>query len=247
VAGRTVRGWRVLVPIICLVAGFGFAASARVARGTDLRSPQLADRPGLTALVNAAERRVADYSATAADLQAGVSAATAAAARENSAVAAAQAESAPLRSPMGLTAVSGPGMLVVLDDAHSVPAGISPAELNQLVIHQSDLQAVVNALWAGGAEAMTIAGQRIIPTSAVRCVGNTLLLNGRVFSPPFRVAAVGAPGTMQTALDKSPGVAVVRQAAGFYGLGYTVSQRERLDLPAYAGAVGLSYAKAGSK
>ena len=103
---------------------------------------------------------------------------------------------------------------------------------------------MVNALWAGGAEAMTIAGQRIIATSAVRCVGNTLLLNGRVFSPPFAVAAIGPFGTMRSAMDRSPGVTLYRQAASYYGLGYVVEQVAALQLPAYAGPISLSNAKA---
>ncbi len=89
---------------------------------------------------------------------------------------------------------------------------------------------------------MTIAGQRVIATSAVRCVGNTLLLNGEVYSPPFRVAAIGPSATMQDRLAASPGVKLFREAAGYYGLGYTVDTRSRIDVPAYSGSIGLSYA-----
>jgi uncharacterized protein YlxW (UPF0749 family) len=89
---------------------------------------------------------------------------------------------------------------------------------------------------------MTIAGQRVIATSAVRCVGNTLLLNGEVYSPPFRVAAIGPYRTMKSALDASRGVRYFVQAASFYGLGYTVESVDRLDLPAYNGPIGLAYA-----
>jgi uncharacterized protein YlxW (UPF0749 family) len=110
------------------------------------------------------------------------------------------------------------------------------------VVHQSDLQAVVNAMWAGGAEAMSIAGQRVIATSAVRCVGNTLLLNGDVFSPPFRVAAIGPSATMLKRLASSPGVKLFRQAAGYYGLGYTEEVLSRVELPAYAAPITLNYA-----
>jgi uncharacterized protein YlxW (UPF0749 family) len=133
---------------------------------------------------------------------------------------------------------------VVLDDASAQPAG-NGVDPNQLVVHQSDLQAVVNALWAGGAEAMTIAGQRVIATSAVRCVGNTLLLNGDVYSPPFRVAAIGPSRTMLDRLDVSPGVKLFREAAGYYGLGYTIESKSNVDLPAFSGPIGLSYATAG--
>jgi uncharacterized protein YlxW (UPF0749 family) len=239
-AARHVSSWRLLVPVVCLLAGFGFATSHRDARGTELRSPVTAN---LRDLVRAAEAQVKDADTTLAALQAQVSAATRDAGQVDAAVAAAQAKVTPILAPGGQTAVRGPGIVVVLNDASSVPAGVE-VDPNQLVVHQSDLQAVVNALWAGGAEAMTIAGQRVIATSAVRCVGNTLLLNGDVYSPPFRVAAIGPYEPMQNQLNKSPGVALFKEAAGYYGLGYTVEAQNRLDLPAFHGPIGLYYAKA---
>jgi uncharacterized protein YlxW (UPF0749 family) len=239
----TASGWRWLVPASCLLAGLLFATSAHVSRGTELRSPQNATVAGL---VRTAEETVGRESDQLAALQRQISAATDQAGEDNSAVASAQAKSTPLRGPGGLTAVRGPGITVVLDDAHSVPSDPS-VDLNQLVVHQSDLQSVVNALWAGGAEAMTIAGQRIIATSAVRCVGNTLLLNGRVFSPPFRVQAIGPASTMQDSLDHAPGVTLFKQAASYYGLGYTVEVRDSVTLAAYDGPIEQSYARAGSR
>jgi uncharacterized protein YlxW (UPF0749 family) len=236
------RYWQVLVPVICLVAGIGFATSHSVSRGTDLRPP---DTGNLVDSVRGAENRVHDLDAQVRTLQAQVNAAQKAAGRDNSGVAAVQRKVAPLQAPAGLTAVHGPGMIVILDDASSSAssssAGVDP---NQLVVHQSDLQAVVNALWAGGAEAMSIAGQRVIPTSAVRCVGNTLLLNGNVYSPPFRVAAIGPAESMQQQLDESPGVKLFRDAAGYYGLGYTVETADRVEVPSYRGSITVEYGRA---
>ena len=90
----------------------------------------------------------------------------------------------------GLVAVTGPGVEVSLDDSslEESPSG----NINDLVIHSQDVQAVVNSLWRSGAEAMSINGQRLVSTSAVLCVGNTLLLNGTVHSPPYVVRAIGA-------------------------------------------------------
>ncbi len=85
------------------------------------------------------------------------------------------------------------------------------------------MQAVVNALWAGGAEAMTLMGERVVSTSAVRCVGNTLILHGRVYSPPFVVTAVGDSEGMREALDLEPGVQLFLDYADRYGLGYAVT------------------------
>jgi uncharacterized protein YlxW (UPF0749 family) len=233
----------VLVPVICLLAGIGFATSAHQSRGTAFRAP---GTESLADLVRTAEGHVKTESAELAQLQRQVSAATRRAGTKNGAVARAQARAEPLRAPGGLTKTSGPGITVVLDDASgSVPG--TDVDPNQLLIHQSDLQAVVNALWAGGAEAMTISGQRVIATSAVRCVGNTLLLNGEVFSPPFRIKAIGSYSAMRAALRRSPGVRLFAQAARYYGLGYTVARSGRLVLPAYSGTVGLQYAQAVTK
>jgi uncharacterized protein YlxW (UPF0749 family) len=235
-----VRGWpwRALVPIVFAIAGFLFGTSHRVAQGTDLRTSSSENLLSLT------RNAIADGEQTQqeiTDLQQRLQAQNATVAGTDSAVAAAQARSAPLRGPAGLTQVSGPGLIVTLDDA-SVSTAPDGVDLNQLVVHQSDLQAVVNALWAGGAEAMTIAGQRVIATSAVRCVGNTLLLNGRVYSPPFRVAAIGPAAAMQKQLDASPGVRLFRQAADYYGLRYSVSSSGSLLLPAYDQTITTTHA-----
>lgn len=233
--------WRGLVPVVCLVAGFGFATSARDSRGTDLRPPGTAN---LRDLVTSAEARVRGLDAQFAALEHQVGAATRAAGRSDGVVARLQNRTAPLRGPGGLSALHGPGMVVVLDDADAASASTdlsAGVDANQLVVHQSDLQAVVNALWAGGAEAMSIAGQRVIATSAVRCVGNTLLLNGEVFSPPFRVEAIGPAAQMNSALDQSPGVKLFKQAAGYYGLGYTVESGP-VAVPGYTGSIRLQYA-----
>jgi uncharacterized protein YlxW (UPF0749 family) len=234
-------GWRALVPVVCLVAGVGFAASARDSDGSDLRAP------GITSLadtVRRAEVRVRTSDDRLRELQTEVNRRTAVIGDTDSAVARTQRAAAPLRLPGGLQAVTGPGIRVVLDDADE-QSGDDGLVANQKVVHQSDLQAVVNALWAGGAEAMTIAGQRVIATSAVRCVGNTLLLNGEVYSPPFRVAAIGPARTMRDRLNASDGVRLFKEAASYYGLGYTVETTDALTLPAYTGSVTLSYARPG--
>ncbi|WP_375498067.1 DUF881 domain-containing protein [uncultured Jatrophihabitans sp.] len=240
--GSGTRTWRLLVPVVSLVAGVGFATSARDSHGTELRAPGIVS---LGDTVRSAERTVRGLNAQVSSLQVQVQSAAALAGSTDGRVSAAQRRVAPLAAAGGLTAVHGEGTLVVLDDARigAANAGVDP---NQLVVHQSDLQSVVNALWAGGAEAMSIAGERVIPTSAVRCVGNTLLLNGDVYSPPFRVAAVGPSATMQKQLASSPGVKAFQEAAGYFGLGYTVESKDRVDVPAYTGPLTLSYAHAGS-
>jgi uncharacterized protein YlxW (UPF0749 family) len=146
--------------------------------------------------------------------------------------------------PAGLTAVSGPGLTVVLDDSHQTitDPNVDP---NWLVVHQSDMQAAVNALWAGGAEALSVQDQRLIETSAIRCVGNTLLLNGKVYSPPFSISAIGPQSDMRRALDASKNLAQYRKDAKSYGLRYSVDNHDKINISAYEAPIGLDYAKIG--
>ena len=111
------------------------------------------------------------------------------------------------------------------------------------MVHQQDVQSVVNALWAGGGEAMVIMDIRVISTSAVRCVGNTLLLHDRVYSPPFEIKAIGDPDRLRAALDADPGVRAFRAAANLYGLGYAVQQLSDIVAPAHVGSGTLEHAK----
>ncbi|WP_402463819.1 DUF881 domain-containing protein [Isoptericola aurantiacus] len=143
----------------------------------------------------------------------------------------------------GAWPVSGPGLSVSLDDAPSSSLSIPGFTADDLVVHQQDLQHVINALWAGGAEAMTLQGERVTSTSAFRCSGNILLLHGKVFSPPYVVQVIGDPTRLQIALDASPGVGVYLQYVERVALGYEVAELDAVEMPAYAGGEGLEFAE----
>ncbi len=236
--GRRFSRWRLLVPVIAAGAGLLFSLSFQAARGTDLRS----DR-GLPGLVQETDRLVAEKSAQARLLQSEVDRLTAAQAPYDAEVSALHGQAADLGLLAGTRPVRGPVVTVALDDAQrgsgSLPPGVT---VDDVVVHQQDVQAVVNALWRGGAEAMTIQDQRVIATSAVRCVGNTLILQGRVYSPPFVVSAMGNPRALRAALDIDPQVAVYRQWVAAVGLGYEVTTGEG-EFPGYNEVPSLQYAK----
>ena len=146
-----------------------------------------------------------------------------------------------MRERMGLVAAEGPGLVVTLDDSteEESPSG----NLNDLVIHSQDVQAVANGLWAAGAEALAVNGQRVVPTSAVLCVGNTLLINGTVHSPPFRFTALGA--NLETAFMDDPLVKRFAEDADRFKLGFKVEARDRLSVPAYTGTAKARFAREG--
>jgi len=111
------------------------------------------------------------------------------------------------------------------------------------VVHQQDIEAVLNALWSAGAEGIQMQDQRIIATSAPRCVGNTLLLNGRTYSPPYVITAIGDAAAMQAALAASPLVTLYKQYVVRFGLGYTEQPSGALQLVGHADPVRMKYAK----
>lgn len=239
-AGRRSRSrWVAVIGVVAVFAAAGllFATSAETARGTQLRT----DRTDLAAVIRAENAKHDEATRRLARLREEIDAQEAAEAAVNSEVADLRRKAADVAPGAGLAPVAGHGLIVTLDDAPrggTRPSDVTPDEL---VVHQQDVQAVVNALWAGGAQAMMLMDQRVISTSAVRCVGNTLILQGRVYSPPFTVAAVGDPARMRQAMDESPAIPVYLQYVQRYGLGWNVEEKD-LSMPAFGGSLQLRYA-----
>jgi uncharacterized protein YlxW (UPF0749 family) len=234
-------GWSLGVPMIALAAGVLFTTTATTAGGTSLRDDR---RPQLAQLIEERRAEVDAANTDAAALRAQVEAQSDALAGSDKPIADQVTRAEAARTDAGYTAMHGPGLSVRLNDAPRKADGSRPAGANNddLLVHQQDVQAVVNALWAGGAEAMSIMDVRVISTSAVRCVGNTLLLHGRVYSPPFKVTAIGDPAAMRQALAASPGVRLFREVATVYGLGYQEFVEGDVTLPAYEGSSALRFA-----
>jgi uncharacterized protein YlxW (UPF0749 family) len=152
-----------------------------------------------------------------------------------------------LENSAGTQKVKGKAITVTLNDAPPDATAKLPGypdpQPDYLVIHQQDLQAVVNALWQGGAKGIKVMDQRLISTSAVRCVGNTLILQGRVYSPPYKITAIGDPDKLNKALSASPAIQNYMVYVNVYGLGWKVTEDGTVTLPGYSGTVDLHYAK----
>ena len=236
---RRFRAWAVSVSVLLAVVGLLFATSEQTLQVTGLRSGHAA----LVESVRSRDHVVRQRAAAVQQLQDQVDALTAQAAQGSTRVASLRAAAALLEPVVGAQAVTGPALTVTLDDAKrtalSLPEGYTA---DMIVVHQQDVQSVVNALWAGGAEAMMVQDQRLISTSAVRCVGNTLFLHGRVYSPPYVIRAIGDESAMREALDKSPQVRIYREYVDAFGMVYDVKTKARASFPAYVGSLSLLHA-----
>jgi uncharacterized protein YlxW (UPF0749 family) len=238
---RRPTAWSALVPVVALAAGLMFATSATTARGTDLRSSG-GDLPGL---IREQTRRNAQAAEHLRSLRTEVDQLSARQAPGDLRVTQLTKKADSLMLAAGTEAVVGPTVTVSLDDAKNVPSQLPDGlSVDDYVVHQQDVQAVVNALWHGGAEAMMLMDQRVVSTSAVRCVGNTLILQGRVYSPPYVISAMGDPQALKAALASNPQVSIYRQWVDAVGLGYDVRTNQEKTFPAYAGSINLQHAVA---
>ena len=220
--------WRFGVPVVCLCAGLLLATTHTVSGGDEIRR---SDAPRLVDLVREALES-SDRLATRRDALAGELETHHGGAVDDSAVAGITQRADALAADAGLAPVHGPGLVVTLNDAQRDAEGRFPGDASpdDLVVHQQDVQAVLNALWAAGVEAVQMQDQRIIATSAPRCVGNTLLLNGRTYSPPYVITAIGDAPAMQAALAAAPNVVLYKQYVVRFGLGYTEEARADVEV-----------------
>jgi len=207
------------------------------ARGTDLRSDRDTD---LIGLVSQQRERVEEMQSSLRQLQSDVD--TLGARVGGDKVDDVHERLRQLEVPAGLSPLTGAGLIVTLDDAprdSDLPEGLDP---NLVVVHQQDIQAVVNALWAGGADGISLQNQSVISTTGIKCVGNTVVLQGVPYSPPYRVRAVGDPERLYDALNASPEVLSYRQyEAEPYNLGWSLRRSTDLVLSAYSSSLDLSY------
>jgi uncharacterized protein YlxW (UPF0749 family) len=232
--------WRVGVPLVCLLAGLLLGATHGVSRGGEIRR---SDAPRLVDLVRMEQSEVDRLNAER-DRLAGTIDATHGRS-SNTALAAMLRRSDELAGDAGLDPVHGPGLIVTLNDAQRDANGRFPrdASPDDLVVHQQDIQAVLDALWSAGAEAIQMQDQRIIATSAPRCVGNTLLLNGRTYSPPYTITAIGDAAAMQAALAAAPLVILYKQYVVRFGLGYTEQATADVRVAGYTDPVRMHSAQ----
>lgn len=234
--------WWVLAVAVCAVVGLLLGTTRHASDGNELRG---GDTTRLADLVDSAQRSSDDALRSRDALEQQVDLLQQRTAAGDSEVADALARVDALSDAAGREEASGTGLTVTMADAPRGPDGsyASDASPDDLVVHQVDVQSVLNALWAGGASAMAMQDQRLVASSAPRCIGNTLLLGGRTYSPPYVMTALGDPDRLRAALDNEPGVRLYEQYALRYGLRYEVAAYQNLSVPAYTESVRMRFAE----
>lgn len=141
----------------------------------------------------------------------------------------------------GLTGVSGPGIVAeIADSKRPVPPGVDPARYLVLV---DDVRDLVAALWASGAEAISINAERLSSRTSISGAGASILINVTPYSPPYRIEAIGSAGLLERYLA-DPTYAVLNQRIEAYGLEFATVASDDLHLPAYVGPRGFLHGRA---
>lgn len=149
-----------------------------------------------------------------------------------------------IRMGSGYAPVQGPGLTIQLSDSFRGP---KPNEdPYYYTVHDVDLQAVINELWASGAEAISINEQRIVTNTSIRCAGPTILVNTERLVPPYIVKAIGPTTTMESSLRMPGGFMDSMSPNVVNGVDVKINREENIVVPAFNGTYIFRYAKLAS-
>jgi len=230
---------------VVLLLGFGLAGLvlAAAAAHTRASAPSLAvERTALVERIGAQTDRADALQRQLDRLRAEVDQARSSALDLTSAGSAARTQLDQLALVSGVVPVSGPGITVVVDDASSDDR--SPGNEGSGRVLDRDLQRLMNGLWAAGAEAVSVNGQRLTELTAIRSAGDAILVAYRPLTPPYEVRAIGDPQQLEIDFVDGPGGRWFRVLQDNYGIRFNVARADDLRLPAAAG-VTLRLAKEG--
>ncbi len=141
----------------------------------------------------------------------------------------------------GFVDVKGPGIIVTLKDMDSTKTQNNVLSNGEALIHDEDLRRVINELCAAGAEAICVNESRIIGTSAIRCVGPTILVNDKKMAPPYVIKAIGDTNQLVAAMNLKGGVI---DNLKIWGFTVHIAKSSEIVIPKYDGAIHFSHATA---
>ena len=139
-----------------------------------------------------------------------------------------QSNESNLQISSGLSSVKGEGIEITINDAAKTDS-LESTDIDLARVYDSDLQLLVNALWASGAESIAINKTRLTSTSAIRSAGDAILVNYRPLLPPFVISAIGDKD-LKNRLIKHPDYLDLEFVVKTYGLGFSVSDNKDITM-----------------
>lgn len=212
-----------------LVLGVAYAQNADVEAGTDSTHAEILDS------LRAGDDRIAALTARRDELGVAIDERRTALFADGGDGASILDELRDAETAAAATPVRGPGMTVTLTEPAARPNLSDAARLEDrptALVLDRDLQSVVNALWAAGAEAVEVGGVRVGPGVTIRQAGGAMLVDNRPVFSPYTVSAVGPPSRLQTSFVVSDAYLRIAGIQQLYGVGFAVTEADDLELPA---------------
>ncbi|MFA7253858.1 MAG: DUF881 domain-containing protein [Patescibacteria group bacterium] len=138
------------------------------------------------------------------------------------------------KAAAGLTKLNGAGVIISLDDSKLTPAS------EDSIVHASDVRDIFSLLWSSGAEGISINDQRVVETTAVDCIVNTILINNVRITTPIRVEAVGDQKKMYDKISNSENLHDLYQRKANKGIIFNSSLNSDITLPLFNGLLDLN-------
>jgi len=144
------------------------------------------------------------------------------------------------RMAAGFVPLSGPGLVVTLDDSTKA---VGPGEdAANYLIHDYEVRDIVNLLWLAGAEAISVNGERLVSSTSLYCVGSTVLCNNTRLSPPYEIRAIGVPAALEEPLRNPANLQKLKSRTRLFGIQFKFITVKETTIPAYNGSFALHYA-----
>lgn len=231
------KEWQISLTLICFILGLILSIQFRTQKSVQ-GTISFARTEEISSMLSQSEKKKKDLESEISILRSKISEYEKATSEDKAILRSMQGELERIRMAMGLTKVSGPGVILILDDSK---IRISPGEdPNIYLIHDEDLLKVVNELFASGAEALAVNGQRFVTSSEIRCVGPVMMINGTRVAAPYEILAIGEPSSLENGLLMRGGIVEVLKAVG---IRVSITKHNRIEIPPYSGSINLKYVK----
>ncbi len=230
---RTIPSWQITLAAALLVLGFLIAAQLsaegpRVRYTTQERSPLVESAQSLQSQQETLKARILE-------LRNQIGALESQGPGSGDSLKTLYARLEKARIGAGLIGLSGPGIVFRLEDSSQPGAG------SDALVSAQDLRVLVQELWLGGAEAISINDERVTVSTAVLDIGGSVLVNSAYLAPPYKITAIGPPDLYPRLQASASFREFVSDRTEHHGLGLAVAQLDIVDVPAFAGTVAIRF------
>ncbi|MEG6565489.1 DUF881 domain-containing protein [Thermoanaerobacterium saccharolyticum] len=230
------KSFFVSIAFVCVVLGIMISTQFRNVKNSDSLTVQRAEE--LTSKLNQVQKERDELKKQINDLESKISDYENSAAKSSTVTKSLKDDLDKYKELAGLSDVEGPGIIVTINDGNTQ---LQPgADQSAFLIHDEDLLNIVNELRAAGAEAISINDQRLVATSEIRMIGNTIDINSVRFTPPYVVKAIGNPDTLEAALRLKGGII---DTLSNWGIQVNIKRSDKILVKKYDGVLTYKYAK----